>query len=261
MSLYKYTRPANARFLAPCTLRFSPASEFNDPFDGLPDTAALTTMPEYQRIKNEWEGLAMHDPSDLELARGAAMAGELIEQKAKTGMIKRLLADLNQNFRILCLSHASPESMGAALMFGHYADNHKGFAYEFDEHHPWFAEHEARRNPSREIGPVVYRQHRATVVGDGRQGLFVKSSLWWYEEEFRLVRYIGAGANGLSGADHSIARFPPDMLTAILVGCMAEVATVDELKKQLASRPELAHVRLERMIPHPDAFLFTREGI
>lgn len=166
MSFYKFTRPGTVRYVAACTLRFSPACEFNDPFDGLPDTAALMAMPAYQQLKEEWTDLAKLDPAIPDLSRGAALAGELIEKKAKAAMSDHLLADLNQNFRILCLSRAAPESMGAALMFGHYADNHQGFAYEFNEEHPWFAEHEARRNPTREIGSVEYSGGMLLKVAD-----------------------------------------------------------------------------------------------
>lgn len=118
--------------------------------------------------------------------RGAAIAGQIIERLAKTALIKKQLADLDAHFQVLCLSRADPGSTGAAVMMGRYADSHQGFAYELDDAHPWFAEHEPGRFPHRDIGDVNYRAHRANLEGDGRNGLFVKSFPWSYEKEVRL---------------------------------------------------------------------------
>lgn len=261
MPLYKYTRAANAGYVARCTLCFSPPSKFNDPFDGLPDTAALEALPDYHTLKAQWEGLATVDPADEQLARGAALAGKLIEKLAKAALIKKQLDDLDSNFRVLCLSRAEPESMGAALMMGHYADSHQGFAYELDENHPWFVEHMPARHPHRDIRNVEYRDHRANLDRDGKQGLFVKSPLWSYEKEVRLIRFIGKGANDLADPNSTIASYPPEMLRAVVIGCLAEKATIDLVITQLKSRADLAHVRLERLLRHPDEYRFEREPI
>lgn len=48
------------------------------------------------------------------------------------------------------------------------------------------------------------------------------------------------------------------MLNAVIVGCAASQATIDTLKVQLKSRPDLCHVTLEQMVRHPDEFRFER---
>ncbi len=261
MALYKYTSTRLLPHLAQCTLRFSPQSKFNDPFDSVPDTEALTRNPAYQRLIAPFAAAAAaKSKRSSKAAAGAKVALEIIASVAKPKYVARNVADL-ENFRILCLSKAPPDSSGAALMWGHYAldvvDNkpHAGLALEFDETNPWFAAHLGRID--RFYEPVEYRTTRPSLSSDGRRVFVIKSKLWEYEQEIRLVRFIGKNANDLTGPDKSDANYPPGMLTAVYVGIFANPTLTVRVKAELAKNPALAHVKVHKITAiAPDHFRF-----
>jgi len=263
MALYKYTSTKALAHLGACTLRFSPASDFNDPFDGVPSASSILNHPGLKKL------IAVHATfpadqlaNDPQLAAGAALGKKRIEDSALGVYRDKLVKDLNEKFRVLCLSKAAPDSDGACLMWGHYAqdpDNnnkpHGGLVLEFDETHPWFAEHSGRSD--RLYGPVVYRTTRGTLEADKKDVLFVKSKLWEYEQEVRLVRYVGYGANDLADPNRSIATYPTPMLQKIFVGLYARPGLEAEVAAKLATNPALAHVQVRRLKAiDPDEFKF-----
>ena len=263
MPLYKYMSARAVDFLASCTLRFSPPSDFNDPFDGVPTAAAIVQSPALRElIGYNLDFPADQLAADPELAAGVPIAQKMMEDIARRGYRDRLIDDRNKNFRVLCLSKAAPDSNSAALMWGHYAQDplngnkpHAGLALEFDETNPWFASHLGRDD--RHYKAVEYRSRRASLSADGTDVLFVKSNLWAYEQEVRLVRYVGASANDLAGADNSIATYPPEMLKTIFIGLYARKGIEAEVGAQLARNAALSHVKVSRILAiDPDEFCF-----
>lgn len=252
MSLYKYTSTRVIDHLAACTIRFSPPSDFNDPFDGVPATGSIQVDSGFSPAE-----LA----ADPQLAAGHKLMEQVAQDMFQGGYRDKLIADLNKNFRVLCLSKAAPDSAGAALMWGHYAqDNkskpHAGLVLEFDESHPWFAAHTGRVD--RAYQAVLYRTTRGSLGSDQRNVLFVKSDLWNYEQEVRLVRSIASSANELAGADRSIAIYPPDMLRQIYIGLYARPGIEAEIAAKLATNSALSHVRVRRITAiAPNDFKFS----
>ncbi len=247
MPLFKYAPATAIDYFNPCTLRFSPPGEFNDPFDGVSSAAPILQSAAFKQMVADHLSFTPAQLADPELAAGVAVAQRIVEDKTLEGYRDKLLADLNKNFRVLCLSKASPESLGAALMWGHYAQDpsrrnkpHAGIALEFDDSDPWFKDHLSR--PDRAMQSVNYRSTRPVIDTDKRAVLFVKSAPWQYEEEVRLVRSIGSGANDLSGSDQSIAYYPPRMLKVVYIGLYADPSLADTLKARLALNPDLRHV-------------------
>lgn len=254
--LYKYSPPINARYIGACSLRFSPPAAFNDPFDGLPDTKATRAMAGYGQALEE----ARKKAQMMLGVREARKIMPIVVELAMIGAIKRLQQDLD-NFRILCLSKCSPETMAAALMMGHYCNSHTGFVYEFATDHVWVRSHYGTSDRSRAMGPVKYRSRRPSIPYDGRHALFVKSSDWSYEREYRLVRNVRQSANELIGAGRDIACFPPKMLKAITLCCNASKGIENKVRSQLESNRKLRHVRLFKLSVEPDRYRFHKKEI
>ena len=250
MPLFKYTSAKAADYLATCTLRFSPPGDFNDPFDGVAITAPILDSPAYKKAEADHLGFtAAQLAADSQLAAGVAIGRKILEEKVREGYRDELISDLNRNFRVLCLSKASPDSAGAALMWGHYAQDpdrankpHAGLVLEFDDSNPWFADHRGRAD--RAMAPVIYRATRPSIATDQRDVIFVKSALWRYEEEVRLVRSIGQSTNDLADPGTSIAQFPPQMLKTVYVGLYATSALLEKVKAVVAGVAQLSHVRV-----------------
>ena len=260
MPLYKYTSTAFIEYLQNCTIRFSPPCEFNDPFDGIPQAKAILGGEAYVKMCKQF----FHAHRDQLNQDDKLPAEQFLGRFAKNEYRDRLIAKRNSDFRILCLTKADPQSEAAALMWGHYATHtdlngktrpHAGIALQFDETHSWFEEHRTRRD--RNYGEVEYRAQRAEIKTDDRKSLFVKSTLWAYEKEVRLVRCIKDGANDLTASDKSLAKYPPDMLKAIYIGLRGAPDLENTIAEKLSKNPDLKHVRVLKITNiDPDDFKF-----
>ncbi|HEX9658982.1 MAG TPA: DUF2971 domain-containing protein, partial [Rhodothermales bacterium] len=66
------------------------------------------------------------------------------------------------------------------------------------------------------------------------EGLFRKSPEWQYEEEWRIVKFGGRAAGAY--------KYPPEALTALILGCEMKPPEVDEILRLLdseGSRPKV----------------------
>jgi hypothetical protein len=159
--------------------------------------------------------------------------------------IKRELDRELGNAGVLSLS----ATWQSALMWSHYADEHRGICIEYDttdQEHP-------------HLGPVGYRGLRAVKASDlwrwkfredaasketVRQTYFFSKSLEWrYEREWRDVKANG-GTNSL-----------PFRMSAIHFGMRCDGAVVTSIVKLLADHPE---IKLWQILPKDDSFRLRR---
>lgn len=116
MPLFKYSPATATAYFNPCTLRFSPPGDFNDPFDGVSTAASIIDSATFKQAVANHIGFSVAQlAADPQLAAGAAEGRRIAEDIALEGYRDRLIADLNQNFRVLCLSKAP-------VYIGLYAD-------------------------------------------------------------------------------------------------------------------------------------------
>jgi len=274
MPFFKYLPPERVDVIERGLLRFTPANEFNDPFECLSDSR-LIEDPRWQRQIEDQCVSEMLADSAVRLRYRHLSAAEL---EAETRKIHRerytlrmpelkvvardQLTAARLPFRILCLAQVPPESADAFLMWGHYTKNHSGFVVEFDDSDPWFADHLPITGQPHDAGPVQYVQARPgwdfDVAGNAqprREFVFTKSPHWAYEKEYRLIRF--AGTPGLEAANtHSLVAFPLRTVRTITLGinCLTEVRTrIVAACRQGA----LSQARIRQASLHPDEFLLT----
>jgi hypothetical protein len=194
--LYKYLDfgDNSLKVFTASTVMYSNPLGFNDPFDCKP----YFRTPTFESVKK-------HQPSALaEASGGDSMppgarlvkrkeAVRRLEQKVRTGAFAE---ELIAGFGVLCLCRHPLDP----LMWGHYADKHRGFVVEFCV--PAFDEemqkdHAIERLAARE---VVYRDSRPQIdvtpdLDRNRiEGVFfTKGRLWSYEAEERIVNPRGHG--------------------------------------------------------------------
>lgn len=177
-------------------LYFGSADDFNDPFDFLPIFTMDGTSSEVQRyLRSTQENRSRGDrrrfaskivkdpsfPKYKERAIGIANA-ELVEVRKTTGL--------------LCLA-ARPDHM---LLWGHYADSHRGIALRFKPQKGDRLFESACRVTYQEDRPRVSLVQHDTAYRT-QLALLTKAEFWAYEEEWRIIKEPGTrGAHKFAGS-------------------------------------------------------------
>ena len=226
MPLYKYVTPELVVVIQNLSIRFSPPSAFNDPFESLPDTKFLETKEWIDEAKTNvvrelsqaLSHLSERSREEVFLQRYAERL-QIYEQDALTAL--RELAAIN---RILCLSKVAPKDPGALLLWAHYTENHSGMVFEFDDNHAWVRRHDFKPGEAHDCASVIYSSKRAGCNWDPTRGwqpaeefLYTKSEHWIYEQEVRLMRFVGDKDFVASKVD-ALVRFPADLLRSVTLG-------------------------------------------
>lgn len=189
--LYKYTSVRNAvRILTSLKVRFTPATELNDPFEMAPyfdepitshslRNAALKNPAEFnQNFRTALETEYDKHVGDLrtmftkdqfvsvstKLMSHPAFARLLVD--GTNGLMRLLGSTMNAGFQdglskslgILCLSSKPLNE----LMWAHYADSHKGVALVFSADHDFILQANHKAANIRAARPVVYTDARPT---------------------------------------------------------------------------------------------------
>lgn len=183
---YKYRdmNEGNLKIISEGTIRLSSPVDFNDPFDSTPafDPASI----------DEW----VKRRPDLFYKAGKVFnispAKRIMDKGKMTQNIHRVVGSgewskaLMKTFGVFCVSR-NPCN---ALMWAHYADDHKGFLVEFKIDF-------SARTPKRLLEPMIpipvsYTNERpiidwSTGEKNFEQYLLTKSEDWAYEEEERIL--------------------------------------------------------------------------
>lgn len=206
-NLFKY-QAFNAQNLANLTARsiyVAPPSAFNDPFDCKAEFIAESIDPKYlgpgrARIK-ELASMAGKDGVLNELAAFDEAKLEAMILSAAQGALVQHQTDFMSKKGIACFGSSSDN----LLMWGHYADGHRGFCIEIDASTPpWstaydvhYSDQVPRLDPGRLLAdPDLDELFRVMVL--------TKAKCWQYEQERRLLheetgKLYGYGAERLSG--------------------------------------------------------------
>jgi len=210
--LYKYHSIAGRRLewlrqiVLESELYFASPLAFNDPFEARFDISMEGSVSDYRAFAEE----ARHR-GHLQLPANMGMTDYFLTALASD--FASLALSFPEHFResagrdigVPCLTEVNDD----VLMWGHYADGHRGVCLDFTPANaPQFFE---------DAYDITYSPHYPQLnwfrMGDeerARAAFLTKSSLWQYEREWRLVDlHSGAG----------LRRFPPDALTAIVLGC------------------------------------------
>lgn len=272
--MYKYLEPDRVDVIERLRIRFTPANDFNDPFECLSDSH-LIEHPGWQRQDEDAcvAELLAEDAVNAAIYRRApewteAGIRQLHRQRYATRLpeLKNLasvsLRTARDPFRILCLSRVPPDTSDAFLLWGHYTRSHCGFVIEFNPEDTWFKDHEPIPANPYDCGHVIYSEVRPAWDLDEqgnaqprREFIFTKSKHWAYEKEFRLVRFAGTPGLDASIVDSLIA-FPPLALRSVTLGVNIALPT-RQCVLAACARPELSHVQIRQAHIHPDNYELT----
>jgi hypothetical protein len=132
-----------------------------------------------------------------------------------------LHAGVNKHFGVLCLT-ANPNHK---LMWGIYADGHRGFVLEFNTENPRFALSDG-------LHRIVYSTTPPTYdPAVGSQGWWkVKSKDWEHEDEYRIVSKLDeCEKKSCDGRTIYLRHLPRECVKAVFMGLKME----EVMKKRL----------------------------
>lgn len=210
--LYRYRSLADDRlsgFTEDIVLRsklyWSSPLDFNDPFDFAPIAKVKASGLKLQRILQKVRLRRRRTDG-----RAAANAGYKnivhLPRSALEAKLDAALRNTTSSAGVVCYAE-EPDNI---LMWGHYADCHRGICLEFDPHVPSL-------DASSLVYKVRYQTQRPILANflereDSSElavAITTKADFWTYEKEWRAIESSRARAT---------AAFDPRMLTAIILG-------------------------------------------
>jgi hypothetical protein len=213
----------------------SPVS-FNDPFDCYP-------IIDFRGSAEEAQAWAFHAAkaqkligNDLDEAANQALEG--LKKILQNPLEREALLDWRKNvvdFGVLSLTE-DPDNM---LMWGHYADSHRGYCLEFDTNFtPFLIAYRVEYGKMR----PSFRLFDLNKSRAMTRGLTYKAEYWEYEKEWRIVTPGKVGA----------IEFPPRSLKAIIFG--AGILPEDEAKLRELLAQRALPISIKRAKLHSEKF-------
>lgn len=217
---YKFVPFERKNILENGMLRFTPAKDFNDPFELQPTITpySLEWIEYFLNLNDSERGNIKFNDSDYSYS---TKRFELLSEK------KNLLNKKINEIGILSLSSNSninqfltvsvPEKNDPRtnlIMWSHYADSHKGFIIEFRED---FIE-------GIDIQKVEYSDERDIITfedidNNNFDKLFFKKSLeWFYEQEYRAILKLD-DADKITDDNIHLFEFDKSKVNSITFGC------------------------------------------
>jgi hypothetical protein len=223
--------------LATNTLYCPSPAKFNDPWDCKPHfNTRILLEPKENDLHFEWS-------RDICRRRNPDMTEDDIQQMRRVfqtdypqaaalidKMSEGIRGDIARRYRVYCFG---PDVQNP-LMWSHYADSHRGIALEFAVAVDPIAT--AMRCDYRDEFPVM--KIYSLKEEDNLLILLAKSSVWTYEHEYRLVaqeRKEAIPADTLV-TDDSTLQLPPGAITAVVVGCEADLRKISDVVRASSAR-------------------------
>ena len=171
---------------------------------------------------------SLNDPFEL-------LAADLLDPRHRTAF-QRFKNELNETKGMISFSKSS----GNPLLWGHYADHHRGMALGFDI-------------PDEFLSQVIYTKERAKVEFDDQARKVVdgdkvidkvirtKVSDWKYEKEYRM--FIALDQATREAGFHFVGFSDQLVLREVIVGFNCSLP-IDRVKQLL--KDDLSHVRVKK---------------
>lgn len=268
MILYKYRdfTPRSLAILSTQELYFAPPADLNDPLDGQIDIHSI-----YSSLRQFMQGL------DGEVGLKLGFLVHILNEhkfapKAADGRTRSLTEAMQEFVRSkgICSLSTTPND---ALLWSHYGGGHTGFCIGFEESElkldgvfisdevEYFSTPPHRQiflDLASELGDLVHPWDSAFKSDDKatddfyskqisrmmRANLLIKSDLWRYEREYRLIR-----------DEAGLAKFAPSAVREIVFGLKTSEAARRSVIQTL-SDPAWSHVKIRRVYHDSTSFDF-----
>jgi Protein of unknown function (DUF2971) len=230
-------------------VRFARASEFNDPWDCKPSFFVPDDMDELRRLVDFMSRASERHTPEFDPAERAARADHYLRnpdalRKDLAATSAEMWAQIDRRYRLYCLT----KKPDCPLMWGHYADHHRGACLEFN----------ARTADFCSAIQVAYSTDYPRFRLDDDTDLspfFSKSSDWSYEDEYRLVAQEESEAlgSGTLMTREGLYQHSRGALASIIIGsCATDAAT-----KAITDMARAASIPIRKAIRVPNRYELT----
>ena len=263
MVFYKYLTKKRINVLEKRRIRFTQPNAMNDPFEARPDfylTDKGRARAIADTIRNQtsmWELVRSARQTTLgQQAYAAKLEGEpdcakelckRLRLQIPVPNLQERLYQLYNHVGILSLSEA-PDNL---LMWTHYAEEHTGFAREFDGSHDFFKGDKPVFGFAKPE-PVEYSSERPRMqINDPNMSaiFFTKGIPWKYEREWRYLKAI-EDADVLCEQPNALPvalfQLPPKCIVSVIFGCYRDQALQNKILDLRRDCPELRHLRIQQ---------------
>jgi len=275
MLLYKYFRPYQRQndnwkvaedLLKHLLIRFTPPTEFDDPFDCLPQIEGLENPEFFRRLFKESAANFKESRhfDKLPLAEKIFQEGRLSEleerkvhldilnsEKWEIAYLDSLRKRAHSQVGILCLTER-PDDI---LMWSHYAEHHTGFVVGFDTEKTNFFKHQIHEpGEIGELRKVNYSNKRPvaqvpyTEESPDADIFFTKNEDWQYQEEWRIVRFLKDADSQPKPGIH-LFSIPPNCIQEIIFGSNAEKTkepSIEPTLQLIKNNPAFGEVKIKK---------------
>lgn len=269
MRLFKYFHPDRTDVLKSASIRFSPPSALNDPFELKPHVSAIGP-PEFYRSAFDEVVTESHEQLPAEARKNIPIClfHDLVGTRTSVGDLAQLFESFLpavergvfaafEKLGILCLTE-SPDNL---LMWAHYADAHRGFVVEFDPESPFFNKKKAPGDELRHLRKVSYSADRPSVVLTRLEDFspyLTKGIDWEYEKEWRMIDVLSAAQKKQPiGHGTGIAHlfdYPRAAVLSVVFGCRMTEEKRTEIHRILDENSEFNHVKRMRAEIDPSQY-------
>jgi Protein of unknown function (DUF2971) len=217
-------------------------ADFNDPWDCKPyfdpdllDDPAHRAATAEAFIANR-RGGPQGDRADQLLRTNPVVLKKLLQQFSE-----EQVHFITTRWGVYCLT---PDPC-FTLMWSHYSRNHRGICLEFGTEHSKFSG--AWKVRYQKEYPALLLYDPASYM----QMLLIKSDVWAYEEEFRLIcpRFTDVKEHPLM-MDGNYLSIGANDLKSIIVGCQADDETITAIKTLVGEHAPTVQVRQARRAPN-----------
>lgn len=254
MELYKYMSAESFEeyIVDKQTIRFTPPSSFNDPFE------FYSAIAEY-RDKKRWEEFSENKfQEELEkrlinfpkkdrrrfrkilMSRKEHIIRNSLRESISIIQDKDYYDKIYKDIGVFC---ATVDCFNI-LMWSHYANNHNGVAISFDSDDNFFKKVPL---PLGEFRKVSYRKKRLILPAEEMfdpEQWYIKSDMWEYEHEYRLVSpLIPEAKYDWVNMEKGICRIPKSIIKSVTFGCKCSNEQIDNLRNQLSAKGGFEHLK------------------
>ncbi len=263
-TLYKFFAPHQLHWLKKSLIALCPAVNSPLPFDHdiaqfFPDVTGSLTEDEYlQLMREKYEHLPDQAKQLVDFnyfLEKSADKRHTIEKMAGAQKTNNPVARAGQYKTVGYMSLTG--DLTTVRHWHHYADQHRGYAIEFDTIHDYFSAPSYKDNPQL-LRPIIYSDLRPLQTDEVLfPAVFHKPVVYKDEKELRLARPLVVADKTFvdnSGQKRYYCKLPLRSIRSITVGCRMSTAIRNELvhfvKHEMALKPTvLRECRLD-----PDAY-------
>lgn len=263
-SIYKYVVPERVDVLEEALIRFTQPAELNDLFEFRPNIgevklADISSENEVDKIidinlKKKYQRLP-------EETRKRISYGELVSAYNKefrsriSSRLEEVLGILIPDVFAVVMEKVS-QSVGvlsmtsdpvSPVMWAHYADQNRGFVFEFDAGHSFFNSKGKRGGQLDYIRPVKYLPPNQKVPYKDEDTCFTKIDCWSYEKEWRMMKSLNDAAVVSLDRRFHLFSIPMPAIRRVILGHSISENVKRNIEAILKSKKEVSHIGLAQI--------------